>query len=77
MELKIFKTLWGHTGSFEAACASAIKAEFDGIEGPSPTAKGSRNDYRRKLADHGLEYIAQITTGGSFCLTQYYDFPFC
>jgi hypothetical protein len=29
------------------------------------------------LADHGLEYIAEMTTGGSFCLTQYYDFPFC
>jgi hypothetical protein len=43
MELKIFKTLWGHTGSFEAAYRSAVEAEFDGIEGPSPTEKRIRN----------------------------------
>jgi sugar phosphate isomerase/epimerase len=66
MELKIFKTLWGHTGSFEAACADAVKAGFDGIEGPSHSSKAVRNDYRKMLADHGLEYIAEITTGGSY-----------
>jgi sugar phosphate isomerase/epimerase len=66
MELKIFKTLWGHTGSFAAACEDAVKAEFDGIEGPSPSAKGLRSDYRKMLNDHGLEYIAEITTGGSY-----------
>jgi sugar phosphate isomerase/epimerase len=66
MELKIFKTLWGHTDSFEAACAAAIKTGFDGIEGPSPASKQVRNDYQKTLSDHGLEYIAEITTGGSY-----------
>jgi sugar phosphate isomerase/epimerase len=66
MDLKIFKTLWGHVGSFEAACADAVKVGFDGIEGPSHSSRAVRNAYQRTLNDHGLEYIAEITTGGSY-----------
>src|ERR1700730_10438958 len=66
MDLKIFKTLWGHIGSFESACADAVKVGFDGIEGPSHSSRAVRNDYQRTLNDHGLEYIAEITTGGSY-----------
>ncbi len=63
MDLKIFKTLWGHVGSFEAACADAVNVGFDGIEGPSHSSRAVRNAYQRTLNDHGLGYIAEITTG--------------
>ena len=66
MDLKVFKTLWGHVGSFEAACADAVNVGFEGIEGPSHSSRAVRNAYQRTLNDHGLEYIAEITTGGSY-----------
>ena len=66
MQLKLFKTLWGHTGSFADAARQAIDAGFDGIEGPSPKSKTDRQIYGRILIEHGLDYIAEITTGGSY-----------
>ena len=33
MELKIFKTLWGHQGSLDDAIADCREHGFDGIEG--------------------------------------------
>jgi sugar phosphate isomerase/epimerase len=66
MELHIFKTLWGHTGGFDAAIAACEGGEFDGIEGPAPAASDERNDFRKKLAHHGLDFIAEICTAGSY-----------
>ena len=66
MRLKLFKTLWGHTTSFEDAARQVIDAGFDGIEGPSPESKTDRQVHRKILSDHGLDYIAEITTGGSY-----------
>src|SRR5260370_39976268 len=66
MQLKLFKTLWGHTRSFADAARQAIDAGFDGIEGPSPESKTDRQIYGKILIDHGLDYIAEITTGGSY-----------
>jgi sugar phosphate isomerase/epimerase len=66
MELKLFKTLWGHSDSFETACASAADAGFDGLEAPSSSSRAVRSDYRSALADYDLLYIAEITTAGSY-----------
>lgn len=66
MELLLFKTLWGHTGAIGEAITAAQQHGFDGIEG-LPLAEASlRNELRTKLADAGLEYIAEICTAGSY-----------
>ncbi len=36
MELRLFKTLWGHEGSTRDALTCANDNGFDGIEGPAP-----------------------------------------
>ncbi|HSI15419.1 MAG TPA: TIM barrel protein [Chthoniobacter sp.] len=62
MDLLLFKTLWGHTGSIDDAIAAAQKHGFDGIEGQAP----SEPDFRRKLKNAGLEHIAEICTAGGY-----------
>jgi len=62
MELHLFKTLWGHHGHVDEAIAAARAQAFDGIEGQVP----KDGDFRAKLADAGLSYIAEICTAGSY-----------
>jgi hypothetical protein len=66
MELKLFKTLWGHEGTFIDAIQLALRAGFQGIEGQAP----QDSEESRRLCDllnaTGLNYIAEITTAGSY-----------
>ena len=64
MDLKIFKTLWGHQRSLDDAMADCRKNGFDGIEGQVPPE--ARRKFREKLSDTGLEFIAEICTAGSY-----------
>ncbi|MEM7387834.1 MAG: TIM barrel protein, partial [Verrucomicrobiota bacterium] len=66
MNLKLFKTLWGHQGSLALAIEQAVEAGFDGIEGPVPDAPGEQEILSQQLQEAGLEMIAEITTGGSY-----------
>jgi sugar phosphate isomerase/epimerase len=66
MELSLFKTLWGHNSDFESAIAKALRAEFQGIEGPVPEDLKEARLLQEKLDDAGLSYIAEITTAGSY-----------
>jgi Xylose isomerase-like TIM barrel len=66
MELHIFKTLWGHTGNFDEAIAECREHEFGGIEGRPAATKTARREFKIKLSDAGLEYIAEICTAGSY-----------
>jgi hypothetical protein len=66
MELLVFKTLWGHTGSVDEAIAAARENTFDGIEGQALAKADMMREFRSKLSDAGLEYIAEICTGGSY-----------
>jgi sugar phosphate isomerase/epimerase len=66
MELHVFKTLWGETGSLDDALDACRKHEFDGIEGQVPAGASDRREFRAKLADAGLDYIAEICTTGSY-----------
>ncbi len=66
MQLKLFKTLWGHAGSPAEAAQQARDAGFDGIEGPVPHDAAEQAALAQALADSGLAYIAEITTAGSY-----------
>jgi hypothetical protein len=66
MQLRLFKTLWGHAGSFENAIAGAKAHGYDGIEGQAPADAGARREWRAKLAGAGLGYIAEICTAGGY-----------
>jgi sugar phosphate isomerase/epimerase len=66
MKIRLFKTLWGHTGSLASAIAGAQTNGFDGIEGQAPADAGVRAEWRRQFADAGLDYIAEICTAGSY-----------
>jgi sugar phosphate isomerase/epimerase len=66
MKLKVFKTLWGHTGGLDDAIAACHQHGFDGIEGQPPTSGAERKTFRAKLNDAGLDFIAEICTGGGY-----------
>jgi sugar phosphate isomerase/epimerase len=66
MELRLFKTLWGHGGTIDEAIAAARAHEFAGLEGPAPATATLRRDFRTQLDAAGLEYIAEICTAGSY-----------
>lgn len=66
MELKIFKTLWGFTGSYQQAVDIAAEAGMQGIEGPAPQKQEERVAFSQLLNDYHLDYIAEITTAGSY-----------
>ena len=66
MRLRLFKTLWGHEGSFADAITQARTAGFHGIEGPAPATHDQAISYRQQLADAGFDYIAEICTAGSY-----------
>ncbi len=66
MQLQCYKTLWGHTGGFARACQQAKAAGFAGLEGPAPAPVREQQAWRQQLRDHGLLYIAEICTAGSY-----------
>lgn len=66
MELKLFKTLWGFTGSYQEAVDQALAAAMQGIEGPAPEDKNQREQLKQLFEEHQLDYIAEITTAGSY-----------
>lgn len=66
MQLKLFKTLWGHQLSFEQACEQASVANFQGIEGPAPLDIQDQRQWGGLLRWHELDYIAEIVTGGDY-----------
>lgn len=66
MQLRLFKTLWGFTGTYAQAIAEARAAGMCGIEGPAPEAAQPRAKLRALLREHECDYIAEITTAGSY-----------
>lgn len=66
MKLKLFKTLWGFTGDYLEAVGQTIDDGYNGIEGPAPEAETVRHAFLQQMQDHHLDYIAEITTAGSY-----------
>lgn len=66
MKLKLFKTLWGHVGTLELAIDQLLAAEMQGIEAPPPETIAEQRQMADVLRDQQLDYIAEITTAGSY-----------
>ena len=66
MELKLFRTLWGYSGDPADAVAESAEAGFDGIEGQVPADPIQRDALAEALRSWQLDYIAEITTAGSY-----------
>jgi len=67
MQLRAFKTLWGHTGSIASAAALAKQAHFSGLEVPAKHDDPTHlQQLGEALGEHGLEWIQEICTAGSY-----------
>jgi sugar phosphate isomerase/epimerase len=66
MELYLFKTLWGYRGDLDSVIRVCQEQGFDGVEGPAPLRSPARREFRSRLGDAGLEYIAEICTTGGY-----------
>ncbi len=64
MKLELFKTLWGHQGSYADAADLAVAAGFQGLEGPLPQELSARSEFLAALRSRNLRYIAEISTTG-------------
>jgi sugar phosphate isomerase/epimerase len=67
VQLKTFKTLWGHTGSIEQAAILAKEAGFSGFEAPAKHDNPNHlNELSLVLDSYHLEWIQEICTAGSY-----------
>jgi hypothetical protein len=64
MNFKLFKTLWGHSGSYAAAADATIQAGFHGFEGPVPIDVERKAEFLDTLESRNLDFIAEISTTG-------------
>ncbi|MEA1081071.1 sugar phosphate isomerase/epimerase [Marinobacter qingdaonensis] len=66
MQLKRFKTLWGHEGALQEAISQVIEADFDGIEAPVPETPEDARAFGQALSDNQLLWIQEVCTAGSY-----------
>ncbi len=64
MNLHLFKTLWGHQGSYAEAADLTLEAGFHGLEGPIPSDPTRRREFLEALTSRNLLFIAEISTTG-------------
>lgn len=62
MKATLFKTVWGHEGSFAEAIELAREAGFEGMEAPAPLDTGERSEFFKELADEEMGWIAEVST---------------
>jgi hypothetical protein len=65
MELRIYKALWGMTGSIDSQLYKIRDAGYYGVEAPAPE---DRLGFRRQLEERGLAYIAMVFADDSAML---------
>ncbi len=66
MELQLFKTLWGHSGSLSEAAEQAIAAGFVGLEGNADVSQARFSEVQSVLQTSGVRYIQEIVTAGGY-----------
>jgi hypothetical protein len=66
MRLLIFRSLWTNGFDLDAALTDCQTPEYDGVEGPVPAEVNARREFRARLRETAVPFIAEITTGGSY-----------
>jgi sugar phosphate isomerase/epimerase len=66
MQLQLFKTLWGHSGSLLDAADQAVAAGFAGLEGNADVSQAYFSELQSALQTSGLRYIQEIVTAGGY-----------
>ncbi len=66
MRLLLFRSLWTNGLDLEAALEDCRTGDFDGVEGPVPVEAAARREFRERLLDSGVPFIAEVTTGGGY-----------
>jgi hypothetical protein len=66
MRLLLLRSLWTNGFDLDAALADCQTGRYNGIEGPVPIEAGARREFRAKLRDANVPFIAEVTTGGSY-----------
>lgn len=66
MQLHLFKTLWGHSGSLLEAANQAVAASFSGLEGNADVSQARFSELQSALQTSGLRYIQEIVTAGGY-----------
>jgi sugar phosphate isomerase/epimerase len=66
VELQLFKTLWGHTGTLTQAADEAISSGFIGLEGNADLPRERRDELLGVLQLRRLDYIQEIVTAGGY-----------
>lgn len=67
MQLRTFKTLWGHTGTVQDAAALAREAGFAGLEAPALADDPLHlQALEQALGEHDLAWVQEICTAGSY-----------
>ncbi len=63
MKLLMLRSVWSGSSNLDELIQQTIKDGFDGLEGPIPKEIEQRREFRKKLDEHRLVYIAEATTG--------------
>jgi hypothetical protein len=66
MRLLLFRSLWTNDFDLDAALSDCREGNFDGVEGPVPTAAAERREFAARLGGSGAPFIAEIATGGGY-----------
>ena len=66
MELSLYRTRWGTSGSLADFASEAQSAGFTGIESPVPTSQHEQSELGSVQNDLGMPWIAEIITGGGY-----------
>jgi hypothetical protein len=66
MQLRLYKTLWGHQGSLQAAAEHAVAHGYDGLEGSADRPPEQLESLAQALQQYRLDYIQEVVTGGNY-----------
>jgi sugar phosphate isomerase/epimerase len=66
MRLLLLRSLWTNGYNIDAALADCHDGLYDGLEGPVPSELNARREFRAKVRDAGVPFVAEITTGGGY-----------
>jgi sugar phosphate isomerase/epimerase len=66
MQLQLFRSLWGHAGTIEAAAEQAALSGYAGLEGSADKPHAYLDSLAAALQENRLQFIQEIVTGGDY-----------